>query len=389
MLSHQPEKIKTGRNSGAPLNTRSILDAAEDGRVLSVPEAIHLLGITQEEELSRLRQVAETLKIRHSGESIGYETGTSLFLTNLCEMAPTLYPYPKQSGDAGAYTLTIDQIDAALELAQSRKVDHLTLSGGGFHSLLCLPGLEAATALKTYVKLMNHIREKMPGIRLQGFSPDEIEFLCILSNRNEPYILELLMDYGLQVLGGFGAEILVDRVRAQISPKKATVKRWLEIVSAAHQLRLPVIARMEAGPTETLAQRVQHLVVLRDFQQKHPHAFQQLVPQMWPQTSAHFRGAEADVRLTHHRHRLKLMAVTRLFLGELIPVQQVGWLPDQVAEAQEGLHWGGSHGGGTDALSYIQFLSDDHGQGKDMLASELEGLIQEAGKKPQRFLAVR
>jgi 2-iminoacetate synthase ThiH len=382
MLSFQSDKNNKSQIASPLLNARSILDAAEDGRALSVAEATFLLGITKEEEMSRLKQVAETIKQRHTGDFVYYDTGASLFLTNLCEMAPTLYPYPKASGDQGAYTLTIDEIDAVLELAQSQKLSHLTLSGGGFWPVLCVPGLEAATVLKTHIKLMNHIREKNPELRLQGFSPDEIEFFCILNGRNERYVLELLMDHGLETLGGFGSEILVDRVRGQISPKKATVKRWLEIVATAHQLKLPVIARMEAGPIETLAERIKHLAVLRDFQQKHPTAFQCLVPQMWTPTPVQQSRLGAEVALTHHRHRLKLVSMTRLFLGDFIPVQQVGWLPDQVAEAQEALTGGANHVGSSDALTYIQFLGGNR-KPKDMSESELESLIRETGKKPQ------
>jgi 2-iminoacetate synthase ThiH len=381
MLSFQSDKNNKGRISTPLLNVRSILDAVEDGRALSFAEATFLLGITKEEEISRLKQVAETINQRHSRDSIYYETGASLFLTNLCEMAPTLYPYPRASGDQGAYTLTIDDIDAVLELVRSQKSSHLTLSGGGFWPVLCVPGLEAATVLKTHIKLMNYIREKNPELRLQGFSPDEIEFFCILNNRNERYVLELLMDHGLETLGGFGAEILVDRVRAQISPKKATVKRWLEIVATAYQLKLPVIARIEAGPMETVAQRVKHLAVLRDFQQKHPAAFQRLVPQMWTLRPVQQSRSGAEVALTDYRHRLKLVSVTRLFLGEFIPVQQVGWLPDQVAEAQEALTGGANHVGSSDALTYIQFLGGNR-KPKDMSESELESLIRETGKKP-------
>jgi aminodeoxyfutalosine synthase len=385
MLSFQPEQNSSARTSPLLLNTLSILDAVEDGRTLSVAEAIFLLEITKEEEISRLKQLAETLNQRDAGDSVYYDTGASLFLTNRCEMAPALYPYPRVSGDQGAYTLTIDEIDAVLELAQSQKLSHVTLSGGGFWPMLCVPGLEAATVLKTHIKLMRHIREKNPELRLQGFSPDEIEFFCILKGRNERYVMELLMDHGLEVLDGFGSEILVDRVRAQISPKKATVKRWLEIVATAHQLKLPVIARMEAGPVETLAQRVRHLAVLRDFQQKHPAAFQCLVPQMWTSTRVQPGRSGVKPALTDYHHRQKLIAVTRLFLSDCIPVQQVIWQPDQVSEAQDALTGGANYVGGCDALTYIQFLAGNC-KPKDMKESELASLIMECGKEP-RLLA--
>lgn len=378
MLSSKPTADKI-------LNVRSILDAAEDGRALTVNEAVCLLGITGNEEITRLRQVADKVRHRQTGDRVCYDTGVSLFLTNLCEMAPALYPYPKKNGEKGAYTLTIDHIDATLEQAQARNVRCLNLSGGGFWPTLCVPGLEAATALKTHVKILNHIREKLPTLHIQGFSPDEVEFLCILNSRNERYILELLMDHGLETLGGFGAELLVDSVRASLSPRKAKVKRWLEIVAAAHRLGLPVIARTEAGPMETLAQRVRHLDVIRRFQQKHPGAFKRLECQMWLQPPVQLKPT-SDNSLTSHSHRLKLIALTRLYLGEVLPEQQTIWLPDQVEEAQEALSWGASHFGGTDTLAYFQFLSDVTGSASYFAESELRDLIRETGKESRPFL---
>lgn len=375
--AHPPEPATTIK----VLNTRSILDAAEDGRALSTAEALHLLSLNRDEDLARLRQVADTLRQRQAEEKVGYETGVSLFLTNLCEMGSVLYPYPRKIGEKGAYTLTIDDIEAALERAHARQVQQVTLSGGGFWSTLSIPGLEAPHVLKTHIRLMNHIREKYPEMAIKGFSPDEIEFLCILNDRSERYILELLIDHGLTALEGFGSEVLVDVVRARIAPKKATVKRWLEIAAMAGQLGLPVVGRIEAGPMETLPERVQHLAALRRFLEKHPGLFTQWVPQMWARPPAQ-PVPSPGLAFTNHTHRLKLIAVTRLFLGEQVSNQQVCWLPEGEAEAQEALNWGANGFGNTDALAYPQFLAGQIAAPSSrpgLTESELTGLIRETG----------
>ncbi len=359
------------------LNTQSILDAAEDSRPLSPAETVHLLSLEKEADLARLKQVAHLIRARQAGNPVHYQANVSLFLTNRCEMAPLLYAYPRPSGAKGLYTLTIDDIDATLERAKAHQIDSLTLSGGGFNSLLSIPGLEAPTALKSYVKLLVHIREHYPQLKISGFSPDEIEFLCVLENRNAPYLLELLIDHGLSGLHTFGTEILVDSVRERISPKKATVKRWLEIVKTAVQLDLPIFMRLEAGPVETLSQRVRHLEVLRQFCDKNPRAFSRLIPQMWNKP-AHQSMPVAGNPLTNHTHRLKLIAVTRLFLGEHIPQQQVIWIPDQVTEAQEALSWGANDFGSTDATAYYRFLAG-YPSVEALALPDLESIIQETG----------
>jgi FO synthase subunit 2 len=345
-----------------PKEPREILNAVEDGRALSVGEALQLLQAQKEDDLALLREAADAARKRQRGDAIGTAAGCSLFLTNLDEMAPSIHPYPRRPGDTGAWTVSIDDIDAYLELAGYRKLTQITVSGGGFWPYLQIPGLEAPTLLKTYAKVLAHIREKAPTLAITGFSPDELDFLRIISDRNERYVLELLKDQGLQVVGGHGAEILVDAVRRKVSPKKAKVKRWFEIVATAHNLAVPTVLKIEAGHFETLPQRVQHLERAREFLQKHPGAFSMLVPRMWTgKAPEEARSGEPmsmpGAACRTHRDQLKLIAVARLFLGELLPLQQVFWQPDSVEQAQEGLHWGADFLGSTDSLAYHTFLS--------------------------------
>lgn len=365
------------------LNTRSILDAVTDNRALSTSEAVHLLNIQREDELESLQEVANLVRGRQVGDLVGYGLGCSLFLTNLCEMAPGLYPYPKTLSEPDYFIATIDEIDALLEQACHQKLETLYLSGGGFWSTLSIPGLEAPGALKTYVKVLDYIREQNPDLKLRGFSPDEIEFLCILANRNEGYILEMLMDHGLKALGGHGAEILVDSMRQEISPKKATVKRWLDICIHAKSLGLPVEARLEAGPLETTAQRVAHLVLLKQFSSRHPGTFSHYTPQIWTQPP-HRPGQTAYPNRILIEDRLKLIAVSRFILGESIPTQRINGLSEQAGEARETLRWGANHIGDSDTLAYARFLA-----GKPVPEAWPEAALQEmiaqTGRPFQKF----
>lgn len=379
----------TPMTSGAvkTIDTRSILGSVADGEELSPAGALHLLSLTKEDDLHRLRETADEVRKRQVGEAVTYHTGCSLYLTNRCEMSPRLYPYPRQPGEPGAYTLTIDDIDACLEQAAARQTERIYISGGGFWPLLEIPGLEAANLLKTYARFTRYIREKAPDIQIAGFSPDEVEFLGIVAERNERYVLELLKDQGLQRLGGQGSEILQDKVRQKISPKKASVARWLDITAMACTLEIPVSARMESGPVETLQQRVSHLETLRRFQQEHPGAFTELVPQMWARIPAEAGLPIPGMPFCKPIDRLKLSAVVRLFLGESLPDQTVCWQPKGETEAQEALQWGANAFGATDPLAYHAFLSASR-QAKQYTAEQytmddFERLITETGRSPQ------
>jgi FO synthase subunit 2 len=371
------------------LNTSSLLESVMDGRELSSTEALHLLRLEKKEDLASLREAADTLRQRQVGDTVLYTTGASLFLTNLCEMSPTLYPYPKTPGQDHSRTLTIDDLDTCLEAVKYQQLNQLSINSGGFWPYLQIPGLESPNILKTYANVFGYIHDKAHDLKLIGLSPDEVEFLCILADRNARYVLEMLHDHGLRVLGGNGVEILVDDIRRKIALRKTTVKRWFEIVAQAYQLEIPVIGKLEAGPLETLQQRVTHLEKMRAFLKKHPGAFLYFVPQMWERKPAQPNSmAPARTSRVTSFDRLKLTAVARLFLGDVLPNQQVFWQLNsddraQTEESQDGLQWGTNHIGGTDALAYPAFLSGSHIVER-FTEADMQRLITETGRPHQR-----
>lgn len=367
-----------------PLNTRTILDAALDGQALTATEALHLLQLTEQEDLHRLQEAANERRTQQVGDTVYYTTGASLYFTNLCELEPVLYPYPHKPGDDHTYTLTIDDIDACLEEASRQQLQRLSLSAGGYWPYLQIPGLETPNILKTYARLVSYVREKVPTIYIAGFSPDEVDFLAVLSDRTETYILEMLMDQGLQSLGSNAVGILADPVRQALSSKLATVKRWLEITTSAARLELPITANIETGPLETLAERIQHLGHLKTFQHRHLNAFLSMQPHMWSRLPV--KPVRTMPGLPHCTHidRLKLTAVMRLWLGENIPDQAVFWQPNAETEVQEALQWGANSLGSTDILSYRAFLSGSRAADR-FSESEFQRLITETGRTPAQL----
>jgi 2-iminoacetate synthase ThiH len=352
------------------LQTSSILDAVLEERTLLPEEALHLLQLTHPEDLQQLQKTANEMAHRQTKKSFTSAFSCSLFLTNLCELQANIYPYVKQPGQTGAYTLTIDDIDAVLELSQTQNNPHVTISGGGFWSNLRIPGLEKASVLKTYQHLLNHVREKCPNIKISGFSPDEVEFLSIISNQKPRYILDLLKDHGLKTLGGYQSGLLVSGVRKKISPKLMPVKDWLSVVQTATKLGMPTLLQNQLGHLETLSDRVQHLTRIREFLQKQTKQYDSpffagLIPQLItanPKTQADWPGMQHATP----QDRLKWLAVCRLFLGAWIPNQQSFWQiesSDPLDEAQVGLQSGANMLGNTDVLAFSGFLLGNQTKG--------------------------
>lgn len=345
------------------LQIKPILDAVMDGRALSPDEALFLLSLDKPGDLAALQQAAGELARRQVSQPTQPTFSCSLFLTNLCELQPQIYPYPKQPGQPGVFVLGIDEIDAVLETCQRQEQPHLSISGGGFWSTLRPPGFEKPTLMKTYARLLEYIREKCPFLYLSGFSPDEVEFLSIVTGYSPRYILEFLKDHGIQELRGGPLGLLVTSVRRQISPKLMPVKEWLELVRLAANLQMPTRLEVDLGHLEKMSERVQHLVRVREFLAADKHAeglsvFTGVAPYMLirnPSKQQHWEGA----RHAAPKERSKWLAVSRLFLGEHLPVQGVFWCDDAtdpLEEAAEGLRWGASQIGETDALSRQAFL---------------------------------
>jgi FO synthase subunit 2 len=342
-------------------------------------EVTQLFCLQEPRALQALQEAADELRHQQVGDSVGWGVSVPIFYTNLCEMAPTLYSYPRQLGEQGAYTYTVDDFDARLEAAERQGVKRVFLTGG-LWSGLQIPGMKAAPLLQVYGQMVSYIREYSPILHIEGFSPDEIDFLHIISGRTWRYILEYLKDMGLNSLSGHGAEILVESVRQKISPKKMEVKDWFKVMALAHQLEIPATVTMAYGHYETLAQRAQHLIEIRQFLDKYPAGFSAFTPMPVGENP---KLTPLVVSPLSWKERLKVLAITRLVLGHLLPVQQVhGPGSHPAEEVQEGLLWGANHLGSGDNHDYMEFLQGSREQ-TWLSEGEIRGLIHAAGRTPQ------
>ncbi len=361
-------------------NARDCLQRTLDGHPLPAGDAARLLALTAQDDLRRLQEAAHELRQRQCSNEVPFAVQQSIILTNQCELENVLYDYARPAGARGAFTLTIDDIDERLELAAARNADQIFLTQGGFWSELTLPGLESATLLKSLGRLLEHIRERRPETPLIGFSPDEIEFLRIVSDRSPRYVMEFLKDKGLRMLGGLHTYVLDDTVRRRISPRLAPAKTWKDIVAQAATLKLPVIAALGYGHFETSKQRIEHLEQLATLQRRQPGAFSRLVPEPLARPVEVHGLKPPDLA-----ERRKVQALCRLFAGDALPVQQTTWAlhAGAAGEAQELLAWGASDMGPSDALSWPAFLNGSH-ESASMGAGELQGLISESGHTARR-----
>ncbi len=240
------------RSSDDALNV--LADAAE--RRLTGGE---LLLLFEEASLHDLGRTAHALRLdRSDPELVTYVVDRNVTYTNLCYVDCEFCAFNRHKKDDDAYWLSPDELRA--------KVQSVFDAGG--HQILLQGGHHPNRKLDDYEAMLADLKSGFPELWIHGFSPNEIQHFAKVSKVSTLETLKRLKAAGLDSIPGGGAEILGDRVRTLLSPKKTTAREWIEISEEAHYVGLPTTATMMFGHVETYPERVEHLLRLRDSQDK-------------------------------------------------------------------------------------------------------------------------
>ena len=185
-----------------------------------------------------------------------YVVERNINYTNVCVTYCTFCAFQRKPGESDAYVLSDEQIE--------QKISELVAQGGT--QILLQGGLHPDLPFSFYENMLGNIKAKFPGMHIHGFSPEEIFFFHELYEMPLRDMLVKLREAGLDSIPGAGAEILVDRVRDVIAPKKCNTEQWLEVMRQAHAIGMCTTATMMFGHVETLSERVEHLQRIRELQ---------------------------------------------------------------------------------------------------------------------------
>lgn len=362
-------------------NLDDVLQSVLEGYPLDEKRLLQLAQITDPSALTAMSQAAGAVAQTLHGGTFSYQNDVAILFTNRCEMRPALWAYPKPPEDPDGFVLTVDTLMERLELARQAQVSQLLLTGG-MDSGLRLPGLEASSTLKQYGKLVAFVHEHLPQSRILGFSPDEIDFLQVVSDRSVAYLLAYLKDMGLGALGGHGADLLLDPLRLALSPKKIRVRDWWGIMTEAIRQELAITLSMTVGHGESPAHRVDHLLQLRDFLHRHPEAVSSITPFIaW--------NPQAPWTPLGRKERLHALSLMRLALGLIPTPLEPYWtaapLKDTLEEVQECLQSGATTVGGPASGMLARFLAGQPNMAaqlpETLPPAALAELIQDTGYK--------
>jgi cyclic dehypoxanthinyl futalosine synthase len=345
-------------------------------------KALRLFPLTSEEgielyseaPLEELMFIGNTLrKIHNPGNRVGWIIDRNVNLTNICFSQCTFCNFCRKKSSEDAYvTSTAEYIS---------KIDEMYSLGGD--QLLLQGGMNPALGIDFYSELFSNLKKLYPSLKLHALGPPEVVYLARKEQLSFAEVLAILMEAGLDSLPGAGAEILSDRVRKIVSPAKATTSEWLDVMKEAHKLNLPTSATMMYGHIETVSERIEHLIKLRDLQSLRPennYGFITFIP--WP-----FQD-EGTVLKTRHGIKssyngpgyLRMIAISRIILNNITNIQ-ASILTVGRETGMLSLHAGANDLG---SIMIEENVVSAAGANNRFNADEMQSIIREAGFVPAR-----
>jgi cyclic dehypoxanthinyl futalosine synthase len=302
-------------------------------------------------------------RFKNPGGTVTYILDRNINYTNICSSGCEFCAFYEDPGSDDGYVLTEDVLFA--------KIDE-TLSLGGTQILL-QGGLNPNLRLTYFERLFKKIKNSYK-IHLHALSPPEIVYLSKLEAISFRAVIERLIDSGLDSIPGGGAEILVDRVRKQLSPDKCSAEEWLEVMRIAHNLGLRTTATMMFGHIETIEERVEHLEKIRKLQDE-TSGFTAFIP--WTYQPG---NDTLQVEKCSSIEYLRTLALSRLYLDNIQHIQ-VSWVTQGVKIAEVGLSYGADDFG---SLMIEENVVKAAGADFRMTENEIASSITTMGFAPKR-----
>ncbi|NHM28361.1 aminofutalosine synthase MqnE [Desulfofundulus sp. TPOSR] len=343
---------------------KDIAAKVQVGERLSFEDGVRLF---KSGDLLTIGYLADQVRQRKNGNRAYFIVNRHINHTNICINRCPLCAFGRDPGDRGAYTMTLDEIEARA----------LECRGQGVSEIHIVGGLNDALDLEYYLEMLRRVRRALPGTVIQAFTAVEVDYLARSNGLSLEKTLELLKDAGLDSLPGGGAEIFAPRVRERICPRKISGDRWLEVHETAHRLGMRTNATMLYGHIETIEERVDHLIRLRELQDR-TGGFLAFIP-----LAFHPKNTELEslgLAGTTGYEDLKVLAVARLMLDNFDHIKAF-WIMIGPKLAQVALSFGVDD---LDGTVVEEKIAHDAGAETDqyMPKQKLIKMIRAAGRIP-------
>lgn len=352
------------------MNVASLLAKASDAGFLTVEEGVFLY---HNAALTELMLVADELRknqVPHG--KVTWIIDRNVNTTNVCIANCKFCNFYRIPGHKDSYITDIE--------TYKRKIDE-TFSYGG-DQLLLQGGHHPALGLSFYVDLFMQLKQLYPTLKLHALGPPEVAHITKLEKSTHRKVLIALREAGLDSLPGAGAEILNDRVRRLISKGKCGAQEWLDIMHEAHKLNITTSATMMFGHVETLHERFEHLVKLREVQSRKPDyakGFIAFIPWTFQDVDTLLARIRGVHNLTTAEEYIRMIALSRIMLPNVKNIQ-ASWLTVGKQVAQMCLHAGANDFG---SIMIEENVVSAAGAPHRFTSKGIQQAIREAGFEPQ------
>jgi len=299
-----------------------ILQRAVDGGRISPEEALLLYT---DAPLHPLGEAADTIRRRRYPDNIvTYLIDRNINYTNVCVTACRFCAFYRAPKHPEGWSHDLDEILRRCGEAVDLGATQVMLQGGHHPEY----------GVEYYERMFAAVKQAYPQLVIHSLGPSEILHMAKVSGVSIEEAITRIKAAGLDSIAGAGAEMLPDRPRKAIAPLKESGQQWLEVMEVAHRLGVESTATMMMGTGETNAERIEHLRMIRDLQDR-TGGFRAFIPWTYQPENNHLKGRTQATDLEY----LRLIAVARLFFDNIDHLQ-ASWLTTGKAVGQLSLHMG-------------------------------------------------
>lgn len=333
-----------------------------NGARISDAEALELF---QCNDLLAVGELAALANRRQNGDRVYFNVNRHINYSNICVNRCTFCAFCKGEGDAGSYTLALNDVLAKAAEAAACGATEIHMVGG----------LHPDLPFDFYLEMLAAIKADNPALHIKAFTAVEIDYFARITGQSVEAVIDELKTAGLDSLPGGGAEIFAEEVREQICPEKISGERWLEVTEKLHRAGLKSNATMLFGHLESFEDRIDHLSRLRRLQDR-TGGFQSFIPLAFQPDNTRVPGAKGVGGVD----ALKTLAISRVYLDNFRHVKAY-WVMLGLKIAQVALTFGVNDLDGTVIEEKI-----GHDAGADspqaMSKEQIVDLIRKAGRVP-------
>jgi cyclic dehypoxanthinyl futalosine synthase len=337
---------------------------------LSIEEGMFLF---EKAPLTELMYVANELrKVQVPHGKVTWIIDRNMNTTNVCVANCKFCNFYRIPGHPESYITDIP--------TYKRKIEETFRYGG--EQLLLQGGHHPELGLSYYIDLFKELKHMFPNLKLHALGPPEVAHICKVSGVSHREALLALKEAGMDSMPGPGAEILNDRVRRLISKGKCGAQEWLDIMHEAHKIGLTTTATMMFGHVETIQERFEHLVKIREVQAKKPEGakgFIAFIPWTFQDVDTLLARIRGTKNLTTPEEYIRMIAMCRIMLPNIKNIQ-ASWLTVGKQVAQICLHSGANDFG---SIMIEENVVSAAGAPHRFTAAGIQAAIREAGFEPQ------